>query len=309
MSRPAKPRKRELKASTLLGSELTVIAPIDSGGVEPVYLVWNHRDWCPMACKIMLSAANATQEAAVLRQFAHPNILQCYGVHNDTYLLMPFVEGTTLASLIDDSAKRRLTLADSIRIAIYAGAALIHVHERGFVHLDVKPGNIILGADGRPVLFDFGTARRTGEERPDEVIGTNLYIAPEECKLGNPGAAADIFSWAVMLYEMLTGEFPFGKPSATTPFPQIRKTVTPIRRYRPTVPSALENLVFACLERDPAYRPEFSEILPQLHNFLDRGPPMWPAGLVPGLKRGGERVAALQRTAKSRCERADCVAL
>ena len=286
------------KTGSMLGSHLTVLGLIDGGGCEPVYIVWNHKSWCPMACKVMQSYENAQHEAEVLREFAHPNIVRVFEVLLPGYLLMPFLEGPLLSSMIDHAPKRRLTISNALRVAIHMGAAINHVHARGFLHLDVKPDNVIVAAGGHPVLFDFGTARRIGAPRPQKVIGTNSYIAPEECLLGNTGPSADVFSLGVTLYEMLTGEIPFGKGTAKAPFPQLKLDPKPLRDYRPSSPRALENLIFACLERSPEFRPELFELLPALNNMIESGPRMWPEGFKP--ERPGEKQRARRATASFR---------
>ncbi len=267
------------KIGARLTDDLTVLAVIDGGSAEPVYLVWSHRNWCPMACKVMRSAHSAKVEAETIGNFAHPNVVRGLGIANHVHLLMPFIEGTQLSSAIDSARQLRLSVSNSMRLAIYVGAALIHIHDRGFLHMDVKPDNIIVGVDGRPTLFDFGSARRMDAERPSVSVGTNVYMAPEECRMAAVGTSADVFSLAVTIYEMLTGEVPFGRDTPADPFPQLSNDVIAPRKFRKNLPQELENLLFACLERDPAFRPKLAEILPQLHIFIEHGPPMWPADL------------------------------
>jgi eukaryotic-like serine/threonine-protein kinase len=289
--------KKVLSRGARLTSHLTVIDAIDSGSPEPVYLVWNHDQWCPMVCKVMETPRRAEQEALVMSCFSHPNIVRSFGIAEHVHLLMPYIPGTLLSDAIDAAPRHRLSVSDSMRLAIYIGAALIHVHNRGYLHMDVKPDNIIIGADGRPTLFDFGSARNIGASRPPSAIGTNLYIAPEECALRNTGPSADVFSFTVMLYEMLAGEFPFGRGTANEPFPQLNGAAKAIREHRATVPRALENLLHAGLERNPAFRPELPELLPQLHKFIDRGPPMWPANIKPGHRSGVKNTSNIRNAA------------
>jgi eukaryotic-like serine/threonine-protein kinase len=288
-----KVRKVPLKMGARLDDDLTVISVIDGGSVEPVYLAWHKRDWCPLACKVMQSPPRAKSEFDILSCFAHPNIVRALGISGQVNLLMPFVEGILLSNAIDSAPRCQLSVSDTMRLAIYIGAALTHVHSREFVHMDVKPDNIIVGVDGRPMLFDFGSARRIGSERPDTYIGTNVYIAPEECSLGSVGPGADVFSLAVTIYEMLTGEVPFGRDTPDKPLPQLTKDVTPLKTYRTNVPRGLENLLFACLERNPAFRPELAEVLPMLHRFIKHGPPMWPPNLELGPSRSELGCAAV----------------
>jgi eukaryotic-like serine/threonine-protein kinase len=233
-----------------------------------------------MACKILRSPRHARREAAVLKRLAHPKIVRLLGVAEPSHLLMEFLEGPTLAQLIRAQPQRRLPVSDALRVAIHVGAALMHVHERGFLHLDVKPSNIIV-ARGRPVLFDFGTARRRRAGRPRAIIGTDAYMAPEQCRRDALTPAADVFGLGATLHEMLAGGLPFSS-DPRDPFPQCRVAPQSIRALRRDVPAALDALVRQCLAADPADRPaSLAALLPELHGHIRRGPPMWPAGFAP----------------------------
>src|ERR1700722_6429374 len=151
-----------------LGRDLTVFRVVDDHGDEPVYLVWHHKFWCPMLCKVLQSEETAQREAAIVLALAHPNIVRCFGVNGSTYLLMEYLEGPNLHQVLKSQPKGRLGISDAVRISIYVGAALSHVHDRGFLHLDVKPSNIVI-VRGRPILCDFGIARRQGVPRPNGV--------------------------------------------------------------------------------------------------------------------------------------------
>jgi serine/threonine protein kinase len=270
-----------ISPGTRIGSNLTVLDTVDGGGKEPVYIVWHHGAWCPMACKVFRTHDRALQEAAVLSALAHPYIVRLLGLEEPGLLLMEFVEGPTLASFIDSARGRRLGVSDAIRVAIHLGSSLQYIHARGFVHLDVKPANVILAGGARPILFDFGSARRIGEDRPTNVTGTDLYIAPEECGLGEVTPAADVFSLGVSLYEMLTGEFPFGDGAPSEPFPQVSANVISARRRRPTLPAALDAVLLSCLSREPDRRPNLPDLILSLHDFISVGPKMWPDDFSP----------------------------
>jgi serine/threonine protein kinase len=168
-----------------------------------------------------------------------------------------------------------MPLADALRTMVHLGGALEAVHRAGYVHLDVKPNNVIV-AGGRPVLFDFGTARQIGGERPTVVVGTDAYMPPEECVLGEASPASDVFSLAVTLFELLTDEIPFPDATEEMPYPQLHHVARPLRELRPDVPKALEQVVAACLDRDPAKRPALAQLLPELNRFIRKGPKMWP---------------------------------
>ena len=274
-------RKHVLRVGQTLTAGLTVLGTIDGGAADPVYIVWNHTAWCPMACKFFSSAERAKHEAGVLETLAHPNIVRSLGLLPPCCLLMPFLSGPTLATLIDTSPKR-FSADNAIRIALHIGSALLYLHDQGLLHMDVKPDNIIVTPGGHPVLFDLGTARRREASRPVRCIGTNLYIAPEECELREVGTAADVFSFGVTIYEILTGELPFGLGTKSKPFPQLKGHPAPFSDHRKGLCPQFENLVFACLERNPGFRPELRDILVQLNGMIRSGARMWPAGFNPG---------------------------
>lgn len=274
-------KKRPIaKVGARLSNNLTVLGVIDGGSIDPVYIVWNHRDWCPMACKVFSSSIRAEQEAKVLTSLSHPNIVRLLDLVPPVHLLMPFLEGPTLANMIRNAPRGRLSVDNSLRIATHIGAALMHVHDRGYLHMDVKPSNVIIARGGTPVLFDFGTARSIGE-RPDEIVGTDAYLAPEEAQLKDVGPGADVFSLGVTIFDMLTGRLPFVKRSKLNPFPQIDAAPRALRDMRPRLPRGIYDIVAQCLERDPSARPQLSDLLVRLNGLIGSGPRMWPEGFDP----------------------------
>jgi serine/threonine protein kinase len=273
-------RDSHIKVGTRIGADLTVLGIVDDGGQEPVYLVWHHKSWCPMGCKVFKSTEQAQREAKILLALAHPNIVRCFGIYGSTSLLMEFLEGPTLHQLLNSRPKRRLGVNDALRISIHLGAALSHVHDRGLLHLDVKPANVVV-VKGRPILCDFGIARWQVDSRPNRVRGTETHVAPEECLLEEITPAADIFGLGATLYELLTGKLPFPEMGKGDPYRQILKAPSSIRQHRPAVPVGLEELVLSCLSRDPKARPNVAALLPSLHRYISSGPRMWPKGFRP----------------------------
>lgn len=270
-----------LKVGDPIGSDVTVLGVMDKYRRNPVYIVWHHRSWCPMACKTFRSRQLAQREADALSRLAHPNTVRFlgFGAGSPAHILLEFLEGPTLGTLID-TQERWMSMPNALRVAIHVGAALNHVHDRGLMHLDVKPNNVIV-ARGRPVLFDFGVARVRGAPRPTKIFGTDAYIAPEECLRQEVTPAADVFGLGATLYEMLTGKMPFTGRSPRNRFPQTHQAPVPIRRRRSGVPAALDDLVLSCLARDAADRPDIPKLLPALHHFIRSGPAMWPGGFTP----------------------------
>lgn len=232
------------------------------------------------------SPERAAEEARILSAFSHPNIVRLFESGAGGELFIEFVDGATLADLMDRHEEGRFRVSDALRIAIHVGAALEHMHGRGFVHLDLAPSNIILKRDGRPVLVELGAARLEGEERPPRVVGTDPYIAPEECLLQDVSRPADVFGFGVLVFELLTGKLAFPKGTRRDPFPQTREEPARVRAFRPGVPKGLDHLVSSCLARDPSDRPLLADLLPSLHDHIRSGPRMWPAGFRPGSTHG-----------------------
>ena len=114
--------------------------------------------------------------------------------------------------------------------------------------------------------------------RPAEIIGTDPYIAPEECQMAPAGPSADVFSLAAVLFEMIAGAVPFHVRSRTKPFPQIDGQARTLKRFRTNIPKGLDELAGACLSRTPEDRPTLRELLPALNGLIRTGPKMWPPG-------------------------------
>jgi serine/threonine-protein kinase len=255
-----------------LGKQLTVVGLV-SHGPESVYLAWHHGKWCAVACKVMKSHKRALREANALQALEHPNIVRCLGVEEQTKLLMEYLDGPTLRDFIRSRPRKHLSLSDALRVAIHIGGALDHIHARGFVYLDVKPSNIII-FDGRPILFDAGTVQK--QKKLESVIGTDDYMAPEQCTKSRVGSYTDVFGLGVTLYQMLTGKLPFNGYSKKNPYPQLTRDPVSLKKYLPKAPTSLDELVLACLSRDPKQRPRLSDLLPALHQYIRSGSPMWP---------------------------------
>jgi serine/threonine protein kinase len=264
-----------------IARHLTVLGVIDAHAGQSLCIVWNHEGWCPMACKVLTSSRRAAHEAGVLSQLAHPNIVRSFGFVPPTFLLLEFLEGFPLDILLRKRPSKRLSISDAARVGIHIAAALGHIHLRGFLHMDVKPGNVMVTKSGRPVLFDFGSARNQQEPRPPYVEGTDPYMAPEECAKGEITPKADTFGLGVTLYEMLAGTLPFPTRKKRWSSCQTRRSPVPVRYRRPKIPRRLDDLVLSCLSINAAHRPLPADLMPELHRFISAGPQMWPNGFNP----------------------------
>jgi len=239
--------------------------------------------------------ARFRQEALAVAKLKHPNILTVYDAgraHDVYYMVMDYVEGGSLADLI---ARNPLDLERAISIATQIADALEYAHRQGLIHRDVKPSNILLTLDGRPLLADFGTARVVYEDsrltRTGTSIGTPEYMAPEQAQGQPSDARTDVYALGIVLYEMLSGDVPF---TATTPmatlYKQVNEPLPPVRKVAPDTPSWLESVISRALAKQAEDRfqsaKEFVEALrarkvPKKSRRRATSPPTSLAGSVP----------------------------
>ncbi|WP_170156860.1 serine/threonine-protein kinase [Roseimicrobium gellanilyticum] len=222
---PAKSLEDDELAAELPNFEL--VERLGKGGMG---VVWKARERVlnrHVAIKLLHNVKNDaafverfTREACVMAQLNHPNIVTLYSFgrtrSNHCYLVMEMVDGADLADLM---SHHRLDVPTALTIVHDICGALGHAHEAGFVHRDIKPGNVLIDMHGRVKVADFGLARLTRLENKDTLaitkqgwaVGTPHYTAPEQANgRGDEDHRADIYSLGVMLYQMLTGELPIG---------------------------------------------------------------------------------------------------
>jgi eukaryotic-like serine/threonine-protein kinase len=201
-----------------IGGKYKVLEQIGSGGMAVVYRGEHIYLKKPVAIKVMLPSFSEKpelvqrflQEAEMASKLDHPNIVKIFDFGDEDgllYLVMQFIDGDTLERILRHRGK--LSLREAINITLQVLSALQYAHEKGLVHRDIKPGNVMINKEGRAYLLDFGIAvlggMGGGEKTP---AGTPEYMAPEQFR-GRADRRSDLYSVGVMLYEMLTGKTPF----------------------------------------------------------------------------------------------------
>jgi serine/threonine-protein kinase len=227
-----------------------------------------------------LDLARFRSEAEAAARLDHPGIVPVYAVDSfegEPYLLMRFIEGTTLAARLADGP---LPALDAARLLLPVALATHYAHENGVLHRDLKPSNILIDAEGRPHVSDFGLAKRVDAESSltatGAVLGTPSYMAPEQAAAGRGevGPASDVYSLGAILYQMLTGRPPF---LAASPLDTIllvlEQDPVPPRVLNPRANADLAMIALRCLQKSPAHRyPSAAALAADLDAFLNDHP-------------------------------------
>ncbi|MEN3535635.1 Stk1 family PASTA domain-containing Ser/Thr kinase [Microbispora sp. ZYX-F-249] len=252
----------------LLDGRYRVESRIARGGMASVYLALDVRLDRTVAVKVMhRSLAEDPQfvrrfigEAKSVASLSHPNIVQVFDQGTDganVYLSMEYVPGRTLRDVL--RRRGHLPAREALEMVIPVLAALGAAHQAGLIHRDVKPENVLLADDGRVKVVDFGLARAieaTNQTKTGMMIGTIGYMSPEQVTTGTADARSDVYAAGIMLFELLTGRQPYaGETPMSIAYRHVHETVPVPSSIVPDVPPAIDALVAAATDKDPAARP------------------------------------------------------
>ncbi len=237
------------------------------GGMARVYSAYDIIDDRTVAIKILKDEFLGNQdfirrfknESKAIAVLSHPNIVKVYDVSfgdRIQYIVMENIDGITLKEYIDK--QKVIKWRDAVHFTVQILKALEHAHDKGIVHRDIKPQNIMLLKDGTIKVTDFGIARFSNKETrtmTDKAIGSVHYISPEQARGDVTNEKADIYSVGVMLYEMLTGKLPFEADNAVSvAIMQMQTEPKKLRDINPDIPEGLEDITLKAMQKNPEHR-------------------------------------------------------
>jgi serine/threonine-protein kinase len=253
---------------SVIDGRYKVISRLGAGGMADVYLAEDQQLSRKVALKLLHRrfaedpgfVERFRREAQAAAGLQHPNVVSVYdrGTFDDTYYIaMEYLPGRTLKRLIRDEAPLDPVRAIDITIQILKAARF--AHRRGVIHRDLKPHNVIVDESDHAKVTDFGIARAGASDMTEtgSILGTAQYLSPEQAQGHAVNASSDLYSIAVVLYEMLTGRVPFDAEQAVTiAIKHVSEVPTAPTAVNPHVPAALEQVVMWALNKDPADRPQ-----------------------------------------------------
>ncbi len=248
-------------------SHYRILEKLGEGGMGVVYRAEDTKLKRTIALKFLPRGLEAQeperarflQEAQAAAALNHPHICTIHDIAlegSQQFIVMEYVDGKTLRQLVPIQK-----MQTAIDCAIQIGDALQEAHSKGIVHRDIKTDNIMVNAKNQVKVMDFGLAKLKGSlklTKTSSTVGTLAYMAPEQIEGGEVDARSDIFSFGVVLYEMLTGHMPFrGEHEAAMVYSIVNEEPTPIEKYLPDISSELVHILNRALEKDPEDRYQF----------------------------------------------------
>nr|MCR5452444.1 Stk1 family PASTA domain-containing Ser/Thr kinase [Lachnospiraceae bacterium] len=254
-----------LTSGTFLGSRYEIIDKIGAGGMSNVYKAKDHSLGRDVAIKVLKSefaddssfVTKFKAEAQSAASLEHPNIVNIYDVGSENgnyYIVMEYVEGITLKTYINK--KGHLGYNEVLSIAIQVGRGIEAAHNKGIVHRDIKPQNIIISKEGKVKVTDFGIARAaTSNTIHADLMGSVHYSSPEQARNGFVNYQSDIYSLGIVMYEMSTGKVPFdGDTTVAVAIQHLQSEMIPPSQIVSDVPIAVERIILKATMKSPDRR-------------------------------------------------------
>ena len=269
-----------IKIGMLVGDRYEIVEKIGTGGMSDVYKAKDRKLNRFVAVKVLKQefsentnfVSKFRSEAQAAAGLMHPNIVNVYDVGEDNdiyYIVMELVEGITLKKYIEKKA--RLSVKESVSIAIQVSMGIEAAHNNHIIHRDIKPQNIIISKDGKVKVTDFGIAKAaTSNTITSNVMGSVHYTSPEQARGGYSDEKSDIYSLGITLFEMLTGRVPFnGDTTVAIAIKHIQEPMPSPREYVPEIPVSVEQIVFKCTQKSPDRRyQKMAEVIDDLKRSL-----------------------------------------
>ncbi len=249
-----------LREGMFIAERYEIIEKIGSGGMSDVYKAKCHKLNRCVAIKVLKNefsedksfVAKFRAEAQSAAGLMHANIVNVYDVGEENgiyYIVMELVEGITLKKYIEK--KGRLGIREAVSIAIQVAQGMDAAHKHKIVHRDIKPQNIIISKEGKVKVTDFGIAKAASSNTINStVMGSVHYISPEQARGGYSDDKSDIYSFGIMLFEMLTGRVPFeGDTTVAIALQHIQDDIVSPKDYVPEIPVSVEKIVLKCTQK------------------------------------------------------------
>ena len=278
----------KIRAGTRVGGRFVIERPLGAGGMGAVYLARDEQLGESVALKVIAgmalldpnSAERLRRETSMARRISHPNVVRMHDLgeeHGLLFVSMEYVAGESLGARIQRLGT--LTPAQLRPIVAQLCEGLTAAHGVGIIHRDLKPANVLIDAQDRVKLIDFGIARgdlQVGMTATNMVVGTPEYMAPEQVRGGAVDARTDVYALGAVLYHALTGRPPFrGETPISVGLAHCQDPVTPPRQLRPEIPAIWDSVILRALEKTPAARFPTVQALQAALNTADADAPTW----------------------------------